>query len=301
MTTWLSTCAMALFFWSSCTPTLPPVGPSGPNPNPSGLAYKEIPDTAYGESPLQRLDIYLPANRNSQYTPVIIMVHGGGWSSGYRSEMSRHIAQFKTKWPEAAIVNISYRLVTTNPAANQHPAQMQDIRKVLDWLDRSSSALAISRKYGIMGESAGAHLSTLYAYGFDPEKRIKAVGDIYGPSDLTNTAWTNFPYNIVFQSAVNFTGVSFNNTTLQQYRDVSPFYRATAQSVPTIIFHGTGDLVVPFSQGQILNARLQQLGVQHEYHEYNGAGHAVDFNNIFAIPQEECDIKLTNFFKRFVQ
>ncbi|MEL7147154.1 MAG: hypothetical protein AAFO69_12345 [Bacteroidota bacterium] len=39
----------------------------------------------YGDHPLQNMDIYLPENRTAK-TKVVIMIHGGGWVTGYSPE-----------------------------------------------------------------------------------------------------------------------------------------------------------------------------------------------------------------------
>lgn len=301
-TGWLTIMVAIIFLGAACTPTIPIV-PAGPNPSPSGLAYLEMPNVTYGENigAEHKMDIYLPAGRTSSFTKVIVLIHGGGWNSGSKEEMNILVAQFRQKWPDAALVNINYRLATAT--SNQHPAQMADIRAVLDWLDANGAGLNISRKYALVGVSAGAHLSLLYGYAFDPEKRVKAIGDIFGPTDLQNFGWTQGTYAIVSQNAiVPFMGVPLNANSLQKYKDASPYWRATAQSQPTIIFHGEGDIVVPISQSDLLFNQLGTLGVDREYRRYPGLpGHALADGNLLTLPLGEVGTYLTNFLKQKVQ
>jgi len=60
------------------------------------------------------------------------------------------------------------------------------------------------------------------------------------------------------------------------YDSNSPYSVATPQTKPTIIFHGTIDVIVPLYQSQQLRGRLNTLGVPNEYYEYLD-GHG--FNN----------------------
>ena len=65
-------------------------------------------DLAYGSDSNQKIDLYLPAGRNSG-TPLLIIVHGGGWAGGDKSEGGN--------WPKGisqnnmAVANVNYRLV----------------------------------------------------------------------------------------------------------------------------------------------------------------------------------------------
>ncbi|HYH14654.1 MAG TPA: hypothetical protein VD794_05530, partial [Flavisolibacter sp.] len=47
-------------------------------------------NVAYGTDSAQRMDIYLPAGRNNT-TKVLVLIHGGGWASGDKSEFATAI------------------------------------------------------------------------------------------------------------------------------------------------------------------------------------------------------------------
>src|SRR5574342_453631 len=44
---------------------------------------KPIKDLSYGEDPIQKLDIYAPADAKN--APVLIDIHGGGWTAGSKN------------------------------------------------------------------------------------------------------------------------------------------------------------------------------------------------------------------------
>lgn len=58
-----------------------------------------------------------------------------------------------------------------------------------------------------------------------------------------------------------------------QYASSSPVNFVTAQTPPTILFHGDMDGVVSPSQSILLNDQLGQAGVAHSYYTYPGEGH----------------------------
>jgi acetyl esterase/lipase len=71
--------------------------------------------------PLQKMDIYLPANRSTTNTKVIILIHGGAWSTGDKADFTEYVDTLKKRLPGYAIFNINYRLSTGT--ANLFPTQ----------------------------------------------------------------------------------------------------------------------------------------------------------------------------------
>jgi acetyl esterase/lipase len=104
---------------------------SYPNKNspshPSFVTETKI-DVAYGKDSLQRMDIYLPPGRTSYVTKSLILIHGGGWNSGDKSNFAVYIDSFKHRLPDYAIFNINYRLVSSN---HIFPVQENDVKAQL--------------------------------------------------------------------------------------------------------------------------------------------------------------------------
>ncbi len=48
-------------------------------------------NVAYGSDPLQKMDYYLPAGRSSSTTKVLVLIHGGAWAAGDKSEFTAYI------------------------------------------------------------------------------------------------------------------------------------------------------------------------------------------------------------------
>jgi acetyl esterase/lipase len=238
------------------------------NPATDTNAYKEILNETYGPDPAENFDIYLPAGRSTATTRVMIVIHGGSWTSGDKSDLNSYVPLMQAKDASWAIVNINYRLTSTT--GNRHPAQINDIQRLMDTLEARKNNYKISSKYAMVGVSAGAHLSMLYAYGYDTPKKIKAVGDIVGPADFTDPSYQS---NILFSTAATaLLGYTYaQNPAL--YQEVSPALRATAASAPTTMFYGGLDPLVPNSQHDILTAKLNSLSVPNSYTFYPSEGH----------------------------
>jgi acetyl esterase/lipase len=242
-------------------------------------------DVSYGSDPKQKFDLYLPANR-TQATKTLILVHGGGWTSGDKADMSYLIPFIKQNLPDYAIANMNYRLASTGVYA--FPMQVNDLNTVFTTLKNSN--YSISDDFGFIGASAGAHLSLLYSYTNNPNNNIKMVASIVGPTNFTDINYTNNPAWISLYFSL--TGVDYvGNETY--YQGLSPLHKATPVSPPTIMFYGNADDLIPTTQGQDLHAKLDQLGVYNEFNLYNG-GHG-DW-----APTDQFDAytKLANFVKK---
>ena len=226
------------------------------------LEAKTLLNVNYGNNVQQKFDLYLPANR-TQNTKTLILVHGGGWTEGDKTDMNYAVDIVKQYLPEYAIANINYRLATTgNPA---FPMQIDDIESVITKL--KTEDYQISDDFGFIGVSAGAHLSMLYSYAYNSD--IKVVCSIVGPTNFTDVNYTSNPFMVaMFQSA---TGLVYSEN-IGFYQQISPFHRATTNSQPTILLYGNADPLIPTTQGQDMHAKLDQLGVYNEFYLYNG-GH----------------------------
>lgn len=259
------------------------------------LAERVILDTPYGTDPKQKMDIYLPAGRSSA-TKVIVMIHGGAWMGGDKVDMRTFVPMFKAKWPDAAVVNINYRL-TSSPGIT-HLQIMNDIKAAVNLITANKNAFAVSDTLAMMGASAGGQLALLYTYTQNINNYVKCVADLYGPCIIDDWSWYN-SYNIFLGMSVKDVLTKYNGATWEADPNIyfanSPIRRAQANSKPTIIFHGTIDVIVPLYQSQWLNARLNHLNVPHEYYEYFD-GHGFNQTNNL-----NCIDKTVSFFKRNIK
>jgi acetyl esterase/lipase len=115
---------------------------------------------AYGGDPKQRLDLVKPAG--VARAPVLLFVHGGGWSIGDKA----HAAPDKARWANSkgwAFASANYRLV---PQATVEQ-QAADVASAIAWLRANAAKEGLDpNRIVLMGHSAGAHLVALV--GTDP-------------------------------------------------------------------------------------------------------------------------------------
>lgn len=237
----------------------------------SPLAASQMLDVSYGANSQQKYDIYLPEGRTEETTKVFILVHGGSWVSGDKNDMNGFVNLIKPAFPEHAIVNINYRLASLT--ANAFPMQINDIESVIADLKFNADTYQISNEYGFIGVSAGAQLSMLYSYKFDPSNEVDMVCSIVGPTNFTDTNYIDNPdyaqMTLAFQA---ITGVNYADNP-EYYEDLSPYHVVTSSAPPTLLFYGDEDELIPTSQGVEMHAKLNSLGVVNEFTLYEGEGH----------------------------
>ena len=227
-------------------------------------AYQAL-NVFYGSDLNQSFDLYLPENRTTS-TKVIILVHGGSWVGGDKSDMSSIKDYILETHPNVGVVNMNYTLAdAVNPPL---PMQTVDISAVVDYLSANKSTLILSDDIGFIGISAGAHLSLLWSYAYDINNQVDMVCSIVGPTNFTDPAYSEST-NPFFQSLLFL----FGNPSVTFLESASPYHRATTSSPPTLLFYGGMDPLVPNSQGTEMDAQLTDLGVPHEFHFYPEEGH----------------------------
>ncbi|OSZ77268.1 hypothetical protein CAP36_12705 [Chitinophagaceae bacterium IBVUCB2] len=259
------------------------------NANPTSAPEQTILNQQYGTDALQKMDIYLPASRTAASTKVIILIHGGGWSSGDKNDYALYLDTLKKRLPGYAILNINYRLAAG--ASNLFPTQENDVKAAIEYIYNKRADYKISDKFVLLGNSAGGHLSLLYAYKYTSPVKIKAVVDFFGPTDLVdmyNNPATIFAPPTLISAVVG--GTPATHATL--YQQSSPINFVDAQSPPTIILQGGVDILVSPNQSVALKNKLQSFGVVHQYvfyptenHGWVGANMVDSFDKITAFLQ----------------
>ncbi|MGI0134293.1 MAG: alpha/beta hydrolase, partial [Candidatus Micrarchaeaceae archaeon] len=122
----------------------------------SGCMVKR--NITYGRDRHQVLDMYVPQQPTERPAPVVIVIHGGGWLGGDKTEQ----AYFCTKLAKNGYVvcAINYRLAPRH----QFPAALADCELAAAWVSAHITSYGgdPSRTF-LAGSSAGAHLAALAA------------------------------------------------------------------------------------------------------------------------------------------
>lgn len=237
-----------------------------PAPAPIQTDYDVMRDVAFtpADWPQKLLaDVYVP--KGAGPWPGVLLIHGGGWSSGDRAQV-QGIAERLAKRGFVTF-NTTYRL------APQHlfPAQLEDVQLALRWMQQHAGDYRMQpERIGAFGYSAGAHLAamlgTMPPAGDAP--RVAAVVAGGTPSDLTKFDGGKL--------VPQFLGTTFQ-TNPALFAQASPVTYISADDPPFFIYHGGSDLLVSVDHAEDLHAALQKAGVRSELFILRGRGHITAF------------------------
>ncbi len=102
------------------------------------------------------IDIFWPEDDAKR--SAVILLHGGGWSGGHRSEMHRYARQLRQRGFLA--IAAEYRLTSEAP----WPAQILEVKDVIRWVRDNAAWLRVDPdRIALQGFSSGGHLALLAA------------------------------------------------------------------------------------------------------------------------------------------
>jgi len=216
------------------------------------------------------LDFY-PARKRTP-APLVVMIHGGSWQSGARTDL----AEINTALADHgySVAAVSYRFAPNHP----FPAALDDVRAAIRFLLANSVRLGIdTARIVIAGRSAGGQLALLAAYtARDPA--IRGVIGLYSPADLiwgyehpSNPRVLNST-----QALEDYIGGS-PTAAAARYHAASPFDLAGTTTVPTLLIHGANDELVSVVQSERLDRRLALHNAPHLLIELPWATHGCDY------------------------
>lgn len=251
---------------------------------------KTMLDVAYGSDAKQKMDVYLPANRTSN-TGIIILVHGGSFIGGDKSEFTSQAKYLATKG--YAVLNVNYRLVNgTGLSTQAMPVRLESEVKVKDQVTDMSSivdyAMTNAKEWVsnadrivMIGHSTGASLSLLYSYDKRNINKIKAVSNLAGPLDFVFSNIPNWQFlpPLLFEAGYRYTGYEISLENEAYYKEISALSVANAdRKIPTLnVLPENNDLQgLPKQDITTYNtfrARLNELKVPNQFFYVVGANH----------------------------
>jgi acetyl esterase/lipase len=113
-----------------------------------------IRDIAYGTHPKQKFDVYVP--EDAKNAPIIVMLHGGGWTTGDKASPLIYINKLNRWGPKGfIIVSTGTRLM---PDADVY-GQLQDLTQALVTIQKRAAEWGGNpTKLFLMGHSSGGTL-----------------------------------------------------------------------------------------------------------------------------------------------
>ncbi|MCR4919727.1 MAG: alpha/beta hydrolase fold domain-containing protein [Prevotella sp.] len=104
------------------------------------------------------LDLAEPQFGPKTDRPAILIIHGGGWSTGSKNDMVYRTLMIDYAMKGYVVANMNYRLVQEAPM----PACIDDVKAAVKWMKANAQRLGIDPdRIGTYGHSAGGHLSLM--------------------------------------------------------------------------------------------------------------------------------------------
>ena len=242
------------------------------------------------------LDLYLPDNPIRRPAPVILFLHGGGWSGGTRTtgpDFTKYFAR-----DGFAMASIEYRLT---PSIT-FPANVEDVRTAIRWLKANAATLTLDpERICLWGTSAGGHLAAIAALAppgmfegtdnMDRTSAVRCVLDAYGPTRFDVMDTQTREENARLQSPVvtinvggrgrgDGRGTGGRGAVLHddamspesrllgapvqsvpdRVRAASPMTYVGPNAPPFLIMHGLADGSVPHGQSVLLYEAIKAAG-----------------------------------------
>ena len=230
-------------------------------------------------------DFYAPKGLDK--APALVAVHGGGWQIGDR--------KFYSNWGPYlagngfAVFAIEYRLM--KPGVKTYPGSVYDAKAAVQYVRAKADELGVDPdRIGMIGDSAGAHLSALVAlageepafsseYRSDPNAalpaKVKAVVGFYGVYDML----AQWQHDLVTRPRDNISEKYLGaapHTNRKVFFEASPISYATVDRNSTrfLLIHGDhDDIVDPATQSAEFLLALKQAGFFARTVVIPGAGH----------------------------
>ena len=231
-----------------------------------------------------KMDIIFPREA-AKPVPGIVWICGGGWL-----EMSTcaHLA-YLTELARCGFVVASVQYRTSNEA--KFPAQLMDVKAAIRYLRAHAARYHLDPgRMGVMGESAGGHLTAMAALtgkekAFDQGDYLEYSSEVQAACPwYVHTDVTKMPVDIPrdMQAAPESLLIGMNAALhMEEALKACPVSYVTEDAPPFLILHGMNDHTVPFQQGEILHDALEAKG-----------------NDVTLLAIEEADHADRQFFQR---
>ncbi len=272
-----------------------------------GITFKKA-----GETEL-KLMLFLPLEKQTAPTPLVVYIHGGGWGSGDRYKaLRRDVVEVIRDLNKRGFTcaSVEYRLATGRPGGVTADLCVADCKDAVRFLARHAAEHGIDpARIGTFGSSAGGHLTLMTALGADGDYPCDAT--IAGPPVQVKCVAAYYPL-VSFMDAELMKGSNFQRPQrlipllgglLEEKRELakklSPIELLTAGSPPIFLAHGDADKVLSYRNSTAMAEAAKARGVEAECLIAKGADHGFGGDAIDP-PVEEITRRTVAFFMRWL-
>lgn len=230
-----------------------------------------------------RCDIYRPRGVELSGAPVLVQVHGGGWTIGNKEQQGLILMNRMAQrgW---VCVAVNYRLAPKH----RFPTQIIDVKRAIAWTRENIAEYGGDPSYLVVtGGSAGGHLSALAALtpdrtqwqpGFEEsDTSVAACVPFYGVYDLAGI--TRDPHVLAMRDSFLAPWVFKKSpkTDLDAFVEASPLAHVGPHAPDFFVLHGVNDSLVTVRQARaFVDALREKSDATVTYAELPGTQHAFE-------------------------
>ena len=215
-------------------------------------------DIAYGPHEDQALDVYLPDAPGIGPLPVLLFIHGGAWSHGYKEWMG-FMAPAITRLP-AIFIPVGYGLAP----GTRFPGPVEDCRNAVKWVyENISQSGGDPEGIFVGGHSAGGHLAAL----------ITLQREKWGDTGLPETVIKGcFPVSGSYDLRLRDREFKLLNSS-DEIEAASPVTYISGNTVPFYVAYGDNDFEDLQRQAPLFAKSLEREGCRVELEEFEDSDH----------------------------
>jgi acetyl esterase/lipase len=225
-------------------------------------------------------DIYRPPPTAPLTRAAVILVHGGSWRGGDRTQLRRY--GWRLGRSGYVCVAIEYRLIPET----YFPGFLEDVKASIRWVRANADELGIDAdRIGIHGNSAGGHLALLAA-GTPDVAELEGAGGNAGISSAVQACVSVYGPSLFHVEEPERGSRPVARITEEPgpavARTASPLSWVSPSFPPTLLLHGKGDQLVPVAASELMHEALTAAGVPTEIHLFPDQPHGFDARPEFA-------------------
>lgn len=229
-----------------------------------------------------KLDVFEPAGfKTTDLRPAIVFFFGGGWSGGDTKQFYQQARALADQGMMA--FSADYRVGNRNKTT---PFEcVKDGKSAIRWVREHAAELGVDPdRIVAAGGSAGGHVAA-------------CTGVIEGNEEAgEKTAISSLPNAMILLNPVLDTthkGFGAKEFKPGQQTALSPCHHVRKGIVPTIIFHGTADKIVPFENAERFTKLMKDAGNVCVLVPFEGKDHGFFNGSFFRRGNSDADFELT--------
>lgn len=253
-------------------------------------------DVVYAQPGVKKLkyDVYSP--EGAKNLPIIVIIHGGGWSSN-TEEVMRGLSRDLVRDGKYVVCNIDYRWINTgdgDAVPNTMANLIEDVFGAIAHIQEHAKEYGGDPdRIGVTGDSAGGHLSasaatlcnkigdkgfgkTAGVYEFLPTYLPKGKTAAQANKEITKAIKAAAPSYGVFAGDMlkSFLDEGASQASIEAVSPINNVPNVKDRSIPHYLLRGTNDRLITDESVKAYVAVLEAAGQTAEYVLVDGAGHA---------------------------